>query len=97
MIGPKSESFSFDADSIFMNAPNESGVYALLKDQEWVYVGETKDIQSRLFEHLRTDEKCIVRYAPNSFQFEPCSADKRVERQDELILALKPPCSQKLG
>ena len=97
MIGPDAESFPFNTDSVFINAPSESGVYALLKDQEWVYVGESKDIQTRLFEHLRTNDSCLVRHAPNLFQFEPCPTGKRMEHQDVLILALKPACNGKLG
>lgn len=98
MIGPSSESFAFDHDTVFLRAPEESGVYALLKGQAWVYVGESGNIQERLFDHLRPDENaCITRNAPDFFQFESCPAAKRVDRQDELIRALNPLCNMKMG
>jgi predicted GIY-YIG superfamily endonuclease len=97
VIGQGAESYTFDAQSIFDNAPSESGVYALLRDQRWVYIGETQDIHERLFQHLRTDNECLKRNAPNLFQFEICPENERVQRQDALIHSLNPACTERMG
>jgi excinuclease UvrABC nuclease subunit len=42
----------FKAADIRREAPASSGVYGLSNAREWIYVGETDNIQVRLLEHL---------------------------------------------
>ena len=97
MIGPGQFSFLYNRVSILANAPAASGVYALYNPQSWIYVGEGKDIRARLLDHLNGDSACLTQVNPTGFQFELCPADRRVARQDELIVALSPACNQRLG
>ncbi len=89
--------YLFNEVSIKMFAPAASGVYALYNPRQWIYIGETNDIQARLLEHLRGDNFCIISMRPPSFSFELCPAALRVGRQNELILELGPACNQRLG
>jgi hypothetical protein len=43
----------FTARSVETNAPVASGVYGISNSREWIYIGETDDIQGALFHHLQ--------------------------------------------
>ena len=94
MIGQNYPWFAWSADSIRANAPALSGVYAIFNAQEWIYVGESNDIQRRLLEHFNGDNICITTHRPTGFQFELCDAPVRMRRQAELIAQLHPTCNQ---
>ncbi len=96
-IGKDHQWFYFTRDSITANAPNASGVYALFKDGQWIYFGESNDIQRRLLEHLTQAGTCILQNAPTGFQFELVVADQRVVRQNHWIAGNATPCNQRLG
>jgi|SRR5581483_1466121 len=87
----------FNAPSITANAPARCGVYGLYVGQQWIYFGESNDIQRRLSEHLADTAHAIHRYSNVHFSFETCSAAEKVNRQNELIAAFRPPCNQMLG
>ena len=89
--------WSFTRQSIPQNALKQSGVYGLYRPSAWIYVGESADMQARLLEHLNTPTPCLAREKPTGFTYELWQADKRVARQNQLILELKPVCNQKLG
>ena len=89
-------SYPFNQQGV-MQAPARSGVYALYTSQQWIYVGESNDIQRRLLEHLRGDNPCITRSRPTSFSYELCDENQRVARQNQLIVELRPTCNQMLG
>lgn len=92
---------AFTRASILANAPNASGVYALYDSNGYIYIGEGKDIQGRLIDHLNGDNACITRRQPTSFAFDLVAANQRVARQDALIAELgtmaPAGCNQKLG
>lgn len=92
----KSATFEFDENTIKAVAPKVSGVYGLYAPKGWVYVGETGNLEDRLFQHLRRDNECINRWKPTGFVFERVEASMRVARQDQLILELNPACNQRL-
>lgn len=92
-----SESYQFTNQSILQNAPARSGVYALHTREKWIYIGESRDIQARLVQHLNGDNACIIAWNAQWFSFELWPADQRVARQDALILELQPACNQRLG
>jgi hypothetical protein len=101
MIAPKTPGFDFNRATITSSAPAKSGVYALCTAAKWIYVGEGKDIQKRLLDHLDGDNPCINRAQPTVFQYELIDANQRVARQDVLIAQLgtlaPAGCNQKLG
>ena len=92
----KGATFEFNEDRIKAVAPKVSGVYGLYASQGWVYIGETANIEERLFQHLRGNSECINRWKPTGFVFERVEASMRVARQDQLILELNPACNQRL-
>lgn len=96
-IGSGLPGFAWSHASIVANAPHASGVYCIYNQQQWIYVGESGDLQARLLEHFNGDNACITRNAPTGFQFELVAANQRVARQNQLIVALKPICNQRLG
>lgn len=97
MIGSGQPAFTWTRESISQNAPAASGVYCIFNARVWIYVGESQDIRARLLAHFDADIACITRNQPGGFQFEFVGAQQRVARQDQLILALRPACNQKLG
>jgi len=88
-------SFPFTQVGLLL-APAQSGVYAL-HAVEWIYVGESQNINARLLQHLNGDTPCINRMKPTSFCYELVPAFERIARQNALILELRPACNQKLG
>lgn len=91
------QNLSFTRTAIINSVPNLSGVYAIWRQNEWIYVGETNDLQRRLLEHLDGDNRCITGRAPTNCGFELVSSAQRVQRQNALILELSPTCNQRLG
>ena len=87
----------FSEVGIRASAPASSGVYAIYNRTTWIYVGESNDIQRRLLEHVGEVGTCINRSAPASFCYETVAASTRVQRQNGLILELRPSCNQRLG
>jgi excinuclease UvrABC nuclease subunit len=97
-IGPGLSGLPFDYATILASAPAQSGDYALYNHTFWIYVGESGNIRARVLQHLNGDNACITRNAPTGFQYEPVAEQaQRVARQNQLIVALKPVCNQKLG
>ncbi len=81
----------------FSYAPRESGVYGIYDNSEWIYIGEAKDMEARLYEHLRgqSDQSArILRRKPTHFIFERCDAATRVSREAQLIRELDPFCNR---
>jgi excinuclease UvrABC nuclease subunit len=88
-----STSYNFSELGIATYAPRESGVYGIFNSGEWIYIGEAKDMEARLYEHLRkqSDQAArIWRRNPTSFTFERCDAATRTAREAALIRELKP-------
>ena len=81
---------SFTVTSIGKNAPRESGVYGLSDSQQWIYVGETADIQGELLKHLAHPQMFLMEHPPSGFTFELTTPGQRVGRQNQLVLELEP-------
>ena len=90
---------TFDALTVTLGAPAQSGVYAICNAQGgYVYFGESNDIQRRLTEHLNDRTHCMHRNGAASFAFELVgTALARMFRQNELIRLYPTPCNQMLG
>lgn len=87
---------TFKAAAIRREAPASSGVYGLSNAREWIYVGETDNIQARLLAHLEGTSTFLADGVPTGFSFELCPPDRRVARQRRLILELDPACNGRM-
>jgi hypothetical protein len=92
MADQDSDGYMFTFEAVRRKAPNASGVYTLYTARQWVYVGESDDIQRSLFRHLNEPDASINRFGPLSFSFELAPADERKARQQALIAELEPAC-----
>jgi hypothetical protein len=86
---------SFTLVSVRANAPALSGIYGISNAREWIFIGETDNIQASLLHDLRGDS-ALLRQTPTGFVFELCNAGDRRARQDRLILEYEPVCNRRL-
>ena len=80
---------------IMANAPRSSGVYALFNGEELLYVGEARNIFSKLIEHLYGGNPILMSEEPTAFAFEYCSAEARTVRFMELVFKWRPPYTER--
>ena len=88
-----STAFAFTEQGIAKYAPRESGVYGIYNSKNWIYIGESKDMEGRLYEHLRGESdqsERILKHNPTGYAFESCDAKTRTARETELIAELGP-------
>jgi excinuclease UvrABC nuclease subunit len=80
-------------------APSQSGVYAICNGQgQYIYFGESNDIQRRLAEHLADANHAMHQNGAAFFCWEVnVTAAGRVARQNALIAAYATPCNQRMG
>ena len=64
------------------NAPSTSGIYGISNAAEWIYIGETDDIQGALLSHLEQRDTPQMKRLPTGFVFEACDRATRSSRQD---------------
>jgi hypothetical protein len=84
----------FTPRAIESHAPVASGVYGLSNAREWIYIGETDDIQGALFHHLQDPGASLMKRQPTGFVFEICDGARRPARQDRLVLEYEPVCNR---
>ena len=88
--------FTFNRQTVMASGPRTAGVYALWRDDRWIYIGQSSNIFERLLEHLSPAEGCIARERPSGFGFELIADGKsRRARQEELIRELEPVCNHR--
>ena len=88
---------SFTPVSVRANAPAASGIYGISNAQEWIYIGESDNIQASLLHDLQKGSSALLKRSPTGFVFELCSAAQRRARQDRLILEYEPLCNRQLS
>ena len=81
---------SFTTFSVDRNAPAASGVYGLSNARQWIYVRETANIQSELRKHLQHPDAFLTAHTPSGFTYELSLPEHRVERQNQLVIELRP-------
>ncbi len=81
---------SFTAASVREHAPAASGVYGISNALEWIYIGETDNIQESLLGHLRESYSWLQGKQPTGFVFEACDRARRLARQVRLVLEYEP-------
>jgi len=84
----------FTPDAINMYAPVTSGVYGISNSREWIYIGETDNIQSALLTHLQELKTVLMKREPTGFVFEVCDPAQRSSRQDRLVFEYEPACNR---
>lgn len=77
-------------------APSASGVYGISNAREWIYIGETDDIQGALLGHLEQSATPMMKRQPTGFVFELCDRASRWARLDRLVSEYTPCCNQGL-
>ena len=85
---------NFTNDAVQMYAPGMSGVYGISNAREWIYIGETDNIQSSLLIHLQNLHTALMKRVPTGFVFEVCEQARRSSRQDRLVLEYEPACNR---
>jgi cell division septation protein DedD len=81
---------SFTKESILACAPPTSGIYGLFNFDCQVFIGESANIQAALLRHERETDFQSRHLQPTGFTFEPCSAELRKTKADELIARFRP-------
>jgi hypothetical protein len=85
----------FTAGAVQTYAPNASGVYGISNAREWIYIGETDNIQQILLTHLLDLNTPLMKHQPAGFVFETCTRAERHARQECLVLEYGPACNQR--
>lgn len=85
---------SFTPVSVRANAPAASGIYGISNAREWIYIGETDNIQASLLNGLQRDS-LLQQRGPTGFVFELCAPAGRLARHERLILEYGPVCNRR--
>lgn len=85
---------AFTETGIAAFAPTVSGIYGIYNNGEWIYVGESENVETRLYEHhrRRSDQSSrIWARNPTGFVFERIVGEQaRKARERALIAELRP-------
>ncbi len=81
---------SFNASSIRAYAPEAAGVFGLSNAKEWLYIGESGNIQSSLMNLLDERRAESQDRAVTGFVFQVCDAAQRWSLQDKLRREYEP-------
>jgi len=85
----------FTRQNVESLALNQHGVYGLLKEGVWIYIGKG-DIRQRLLDHLNGDNSCILQHQPTHWVDEVIAGDPSA-REEELIREISPICNRRVG
>lgn len=88
---------SFTVPSIREHAPQVSGVYGISNAGEWLYVGESDNIQAALLVLLGESDSELLRRRPTGFVYETCDQARRWVRQDRLVFEYEPAFNRQGG
>jgi len=83
--------FTFSAIQIY--APVEAGVYGITNAREWIFIGESDNIQGALLDHLRDSGTSLMQHQPAGFVYETCAGEQRKTRQGRLVTEYAPVCN----
>src|SRR5580700_2830863 len=87
----------FTSGGVHTYAPNASGVYGISNAHEWIYIGETADIQGALLAHVQDPSTSLMKREPTGFVFEVCDQARRPGRQDRLVSEYEPTCNRNVS
>lgn len=86
---------SFTATSVREHAPAQAGLYGITNAAEWIFIGESENIQAALLAHLGEGNTELTRRAPTGFVYELCMRGQRSVRQDRLVREYEPACNRR--
>ena len=87
---PEGRCDTFSRSAILACAPPVSGVYGLFNFDYQVFIGEAANIQEALLRHESETNAQPAHLRPSGFTFEPCTAELRKRKADELIAIFRP-------
>lgn len=87
---PEGRCNSFTRESILAYAPPASGVYGLFNFNCQILIGESANIREALLRHESETDFQSPHLRPTGFTFEPCAAELRKAKADELIARFRP-------
>ena len=85
---------TFTPGGVQMYAPPAAGVYGISNAREWLYIGESDNIQSSLLAHLHEMNSQLKKHEPTGFVFEVCDEARRAARQNRLVVEYGPSCNR---
>ena len=85
---------SFSAQTVNAEAPAMSGVYGISNAAQWIFIGETDNIQAALMTHLREPANILQDRQPTGFVYEVCDRAQRPARLDCLVREYEPVCNR---
>ena len=87
---PDDSCASFTREAILACAPPASGVYVLFNFDCQILIGESANVQQALLRHESETDFQYRHLRPTGFTFEPCAAELRKTKADELIARFLP-------
>ena len=87
---PEGRCDSFTREAILLFAPAVSGVYGLFNCDYQLFIGESPNMLEALLQHEAETDFQSQQLRPTGFTFEPCAAELRKSKVDELIARFHP-------
>lgn len=75
-------------------APTAAGVYGISNSREWIYIGQSDNIQGTLLDHLQDAQAAPMKRGPTGFVYELCTGVHRSQRQNRLVQEYGPVCNR---
>lgn len=82
---------SFTASIVRQCVPAMSGVYGISNAGEWLFIGQSDNLQASLLAHLQLPNALMDRQ-PTGFVFELCDQAGRPDRMTRLVREYRPSC-----
>ena len=86
---------SFTLASVRAHAPATSGIYGISNATEWIFIGESNNIQASLLQDLQQENSALLQRVPTGFVFEVCDAGAWRARKARLVLEYHPVCNRR--
>jgi len=84
----------FTTGAVRVYAPTTEGVYGISSAREWIFIGETENIQNALLAHLQDAGAALMKREPTGFTYESCAGPTRTVRLNRLVAEYKPTCNR---
>ena len=97
MASSSPRAFNYERQSIILNAPAHSGIFAIFAWNACVFVGEAADLCASLLTIYDAANPCLAHVDLTHFTVELVAAESRLERQAERIQELGPVCTLGVG
>lgn len=88
---------TFSVRSVRTHAPVAPGIYGISNAREWIFIGNTDDIQGALLAHIMQQGGVVHSLAPSGFCFEVCDSAGQITRQSRLVTEYNPVANRRAG